>query len=346
MNLNEFIAKSSIEILPETCRFEKIDDATYFSKQYSDYVSNSRLNLIDPRKEGSPEKYFEGFSNSVNATCFMQGSAVHVMTLQKELFELNNELFLPNGQIGFIADECYNLVKNGGELTEEQFKEKLIKYNYYKGLVPPVIYDKAWQEVNNYIKQRKLIPDFTTDGKERMFLTKKIYDVASSCITSLENNKDIQALLHPTDLLTDKPLPTYNEQAVLLNIVITFPNGQQQELKLKSKLDNFTYDELCEKVVINDVKTTSGLCSDFSQNYLKWGYYREFGMYNIMLSQVMKTKFNLPKYNIEANALVVETTTNTHESCVYPIPLNTIQRGIKEFAYLVKLVAYYTKYGY
>lgn len=345
MKLNEFISKSKIEILSDTCKFEKIDDATYFSKQYSDYVSNSRLNLIDPRKDGSPEKYFKGFTDSVNAPCFLQGTAVHVMTLQEDLFELYNDLFLPNGQIGFIADECYELVKHGKELTHEQFKEKLLKYNYYKGLVPPAVYTKAWNNVNEYIKQRKMIPDFNEAGQERLFLTKKIYDVASSCILSIKNNRDIQSLLHPTGLLGDKLL-SVNENAILLNIVITFPNGDTQELKLKSKLDNFTLDELTQKVIINDVKTTSGLCSDFAQNYIKWGYYREFGMYNIMLSQVMKTKFNLPKYNIEANALVVETTTNTHDSCVYPVPLDSIKHGVKEFSYLVKLVAFYTKYGY
>lgn len=345
MKLNDFISKSTIKILPDTCRFEKIDDATYFSKQYSDYVSNSRLNLIDPRKDGNPQKYFEGFANSVNATCFLQGTAVHVMTLQNELFELYDKLFLPSGQIGFIADECYDLVRNGHELTHELFRQKLDKYNYYKGLVPMAIYNKAWDDVNAYIKIREQIPDINENGKERLFLTKKIYETATKCIASIEKNKDIQSLLHPTDLF-GADLPTYNENAILLNTIITFPNGETQELKLKSKLDNFTFDELNKKVIINDVKTTSGLCSEFDKNYNKWGYYREFGMYNIMLSQVMKTKFNIPEYNLEANALVVETTTSTHDSCVYPVPLSSIAHGVKEFSYLLKLVAYYTKYGY
>ena len=54
---------SSIEITPllETLRLEKISDAVYFSEKYSGYVSNSRLGLLNPRQEGTPEKFFAGF---------------------------------------------------------------------------------------------------------------------------------------------------------------------------------------------------------------------------------------------------------------------------------------------
>ena len=34
-----------------------MDDKTYFSKEYSDYISNSKLGLIDPDRGGSLEKF-------------------------------------------------------------------------------------------------------------------------------------------------------------------------------------------------------------------------------------------------------------------------------------------------
>lgn len=49
--------------LLETLRLEKISDAVYFSETYKNYVSNSRLGLINPRQEGSPDKFFTGFTN-------------------------------------------------------------------------------------------------------------------------------------------------------------------------------------------------------------------------------------------------------------------------------------------
>lgn len=57
MNLNEI----KLTPLIDTLRLEKIDDAIYFSEKYSRYVSNSRLGLLNPRQEGSPEKFFAGF---------------------------------------------------------------------------------------------------------------------------------------------------------------------------------------------------------------------------------------------------------------------------------------------
>ncbi len=69
MKLNE------IEITPllDTLRLEKIDDAIYFSEKYSGYVSNSRLGLINPRQDGSPDKFFAGFQQSGFNPSFMLG---------------------------------------------------------------------------------------------------------------------------------------------------------------------------------------------------------------------------------------------------------------------------------
>ena len=55
----------SIKITPllDTLHLEKIDDSIYFSKKYSNYISNSRLSLINPEQDGSPEKFFSGFKS-------------------------------------------------------------------------------------------------------------------------------------------------------------------------------------------------------------------------------------------------------------------------------------------
>ena len=53
----------SIKITPlmDPLRLQKISDEEYFSKKYSNYISNSRLGLINPEQDGSPEKFFAGF---------------------------------------------------------------------------------------------------------------------------------------------------------------------------------------------------------------------------------------------------------------------------------------------
>lgn len=56
-----------LEPLLDTLRLEKIDDKIYFtSPVYKNRISNSRLGLLNPSQDGSPEKFFAGFKQSFN----------------------------------------------------------------------------------------------------------------------------------------------------------------------------------------------------------------------------------------------------------------------------------------
>ena len=50
---------SDFKIIPvmDSIKRLDIDDEIYFSRKYSNYISNSRLKYIDPSEEGSPELY-------------------------------------------------------------------------------------------------------------------------------------------------------------------------------------------------------------------------------------------------------------------------------------------------
>lgn len=55
---------SDIKLTPliDTLMFEDISDEVYFSKKYSNYISNSRLSLINPDQDNDPKAFFEGWS--------------------------------------------------------------------------------------------------------------------------------------------------------------------------------------------------------------------------------------------------------------------------------------------
>ena len=57
----------TITPLLDTLRLQKIDDEEYFSEKYSNYISNSRLGLINPDEDGSPERFFAGFKPMYSA---------------------------------------------------------------------------------------------------------------------------------------------------------------------------------------------------------------------------------------------------------------------------------------
>ncbi|MBQ0113516.1 MAG: hypothetical protein KBT03_10330 [Bacteroidales bacterium] len=47
---------------------EKISDEEYFSPKYSDYISNSRLKLINPDQGGCPSQYKIGFTGETTTS--------------------------------------------------------------------------------------------------------------------------------------------------------------------------------------------------------------------------------------------------------------------------------------
>ena len=67
---------SKIRVSPimDSLVIDKITDEVYFSEKYADYISNSRLKLINPDQGGSPEQYFEGFAgNKIYLDALIQG---------------------------------------------------------------------------------------------------------------------------------------------------------------------------------------------------------------------------------------------------------------------------------
>lgn len=66
---------SEIKLTPilDTLQLVKISDEEYFSPKYANYVSNSRLGLINPQQGGSPESFFTGFKDEGFNSSFQLG---------------------------------------------------------------------------------------------------------------------------------------------------------------------------------------------------------------------------------------------------------------------------------
>ena len=54
----------SITITPiiDSLKLQKIEDSVYFSKKFNEYISNSRLSLLNPEQDNDPKAFFEGLS--------------------------------------------------------------------------------------------------------------------------------------------------------------------------------------------------------------------------------------------------------------------------------------------
>lgn len=334
----------SIKITPllDTLRLEKIDDEEYFSEKYSNYISNSRLSLINPEQDNDPQAFFEGLSkHNKYSDALIFGSAVHELTLQPDLFELVETVDRPTAKMGFMADELYyNFLKN--DLTDRAVIAASDKIGYYKGKMNKERIQAVRDTCHAYWCNREQV-DKGVYPNTPIYLDPKSRERVISCVRALDKNKRIQKLLHPEGIM-EKPI-SENEQAILLDVQVEIPGVKPFILKLKAKLDNYTIDKETNTIVVNDVKTIGKILSYFEENFEKFHYYRELAIYCWLLSLCAKKHYGIEDCTIKSNCLVVSTIPDFYTK-VYEVTKKDFARGFSEFTYLLKLVAYHvaTKY--
>ena len=325
-----------LEPILDTLKLTKITDEVYFSEQYSSYVSNSRLGLINPNQGGSPEKFFAGFVKGGFSPALELGSAVHELTLQPEYFELAEDCGKPTAKLGAMADALYPIFV-GRKVEAEDVIEASNTVDYYKGKMTNDLIKKVIESCTSYWENRSKSELNIELAKERIYLDAKTMEITNACVEVLRNNEQVQKLLHPTGVL-ETPIIA-NEQAILMDVKAICPNGKETILHLKSKLDNYTIDLEEGVITVNDVKTLGKILPEFDGNIEKYHYSREMAMY-LYLLKLCATKFhNLNNPKIRANYLVVSTIPDFY-SKVQAVTYGEIVKGFHEFQTLLRYVAY------
>lgn len=333
-----------IKITPliETLRLEKISDNEYFSERYKNFISNSRLSLIDPRKDGSPDKFFSGFKSSFNPS-FILGSVVHELILQPESFDLADDLGRPSAKLGAVADELYSIAKDR-KPTEEEVIKAATKIDYYSGCLTAKKLDELYDKCFPYWDARKHFESVYIKDKELIYLDSKSRETVLNCVKALKNNKYVNKILNPKNEFGE--IYIENERAILLDIQVEIPELEAKFiLRLKSKLDNYTIDTLEEKICVNDIKTIGKVVSEAHNNITKFSYNRELAMYSWLLSLCAKKFYNINNPTIKGNYLFVSTIPSYYTK-VIPMTKKMFAEGFNEFKYLLKLVAYHVATDY
>lgn len=333
----------TIKLTPllETLHLEKISDAVYFSEQYSGYVSNSRLGLLNPKQDGSPEKFFEGFKPIGYAPALEMGSAVHELILQPEYFELAEDVGKPTAKLGAMADALYPTYIERSTVTLQDFIAASDRIEYYKGKVTSKLFEDALRLCAPYWNNRRALELSLETDKDRIFLDHKTRETVLSCVQALKDTPSIMNLLHPTGMVED-PI-SENEQAILLDVQVDCPNGKSFIIRLKSKVDNYTIDKESNTVVVNDVKTIGKIVSEMDNNIARFHYSREMAMYLYLIKLCANKFYGMENPHLEANYLVVSTIPNYYTK-VRPVKYSELCAGFKEFQTLLKYVGYLIGY--
>lgn len=332
---------SEIKLTPllDTLQLVKISDAEYFSPKYGEYVSNSRLGLLNPRQGGSPESFFTGFKDEGFISSLVIGSAVHELVLQNESFELAPALGKPTAKMGAMADELYPVWLKHPIRTSD-ITEASNKINYYKGKLTPDRIKQVNEQCIPYWKARKQL--VSNSNKELIYLDDKSRDTVYNCVEALTNNPQVQELLHPSGLI-DAPI-SLNENALLLDVQAECPNGKTFIMHLKAKLDNFTIDLESDTVVVNDVKTIGKVVSEIDSNISKYHYSRELAMYLFLLRLYVIKEYGIENPTMKANYLVVSTVPQYYTK-VRAMTKKECYAGLHEFRTLLRYAAYQIGYN-
>lgn len=326
---------SDIKLSPnlESIRREKISDEEYFSKEYSDYISNSRLKLINPDQEGCPEKYKIGFTGETT-TSLSIGSAIHELFLQPESFTLGPDLNKPSAKLGLVID-AIKAFRTSGHSIYNSIVKACRKVHYYENSINIFRIKAIIKDGLKYYWNSKNITDDSI-----ILLSAKDRVTVSNCVSNLRSSCQIRNLVQPKDLFGDYIL-SYNEDAFFIDIHARFEE-KECTLKLKMKADNWTIDPDNKIITLNDLKTTGHLIGQFMEDsFVKFHYSRQFGMYLWMLLRYCEKEYNYnpTDWTVRCNVIVVETTAN-NSAGIFPINLDLLEQGRKEFCKLLKMVAY------
>lgn len=345
----------------------EIDDATYFGPEYKNYISNSRLKLINPDEGGSFETFLNGLQSS-SSSSFDLGTAVHEIILLEDQFEISNQL-KPTAKAGKMIDRIFYYRNKQDENGRYLYKigESIIyaseDVNYYvKQLTKDRV--KALMKVGWDYYKYLMNTKFFKPKKEQIVLDKSTRPSALACIESIRRNQYAMNLLRPDAFnFMNNNIINRNEDAIIMNVNISFPNSLtnpnaeivSQDLALKVKIDNWNIDLDNKIITLNDLKTTRNPTYMFpgsirnetgehlDGSFQHYCYYRQMGFYIWILHQYIKKEFqiNLNEFTTNINMIVVCTSSNyNYESEVFRVTNEWAEKGFKEFEKLLKYSAY------
>lgn len=336
VNLNEIKLKPD---LTTVCR-KKISDKEYFSEEYKDYISNSRLGLINPEQNGSPNQYWEGLKEE-KTTSLNLGSYIHQLILQPEEFYLVEDLNKPSGKLGLVVEQVKSFRNQGFKLIDAINHACNIVHYYEKSITPKRIKKIISEGIDFYLNSNQYLHD-----ERALIPTSKDRNVITSCVNNIQNNRQIQNLLKPIDVWGDEIL-AFNEDAFFINFT-GIHNDETCDLKFKMKADNWTIDLVNKVITLNDLKTTSHNVDQFMfSSFQHYFYSRQFAGYLYVILRYCEKEYgyNTNEWTYKCNVVVSETR-GDHKCAIFPITQEVLDQGRKDFCRLLKMVAYCEMYGY
>ena len=305
------MTKRKLKWIPASAKSEDISDEQYFQEEpWSEYISNSKLNLVNPNTGGDYSLFLKSFSNKRRSKAFQTGTIVHSLLLQENNYGIS-DVMAPSGKLGAIIYDCFKLRSQNDKLTIRETLDTIVKYhNYYNGKPSPTILKKLIREGFAYYMHLRLY-------KERDFiLNSDEVKITLGCLESLKANETAMEVLFPTD----PDILRFNEMAIAVDVKL-----EEIDYTLKIKVDNWTLDIKKRIATLNDLKTSGTGLQNFVNGYwefyptetedirvyhpgsfTKYSYYRQLAMYAKVLSLYIQKEYGFEPL-MYVNIVAVET---------------------------------------
>jgi len=323
--------------LKDTAKKINLTDDEYFGPDYKDYISNSRMTLINPEQGGSPQKYKAGFTGSTSSSLAL-GSAVHQLYLQPDEFILVEGLRKPSAKLGLMIDRIKYYRAQNYSIRDSIIKSSADVDYYANSLTVKRVQKVIKEGLYYYLNSRGL-------GSNNVVLSDADTEKCKSCLNSLTANKKITNTINSTDLFGD-PLETFNEDAFFMDVKVIY-KGKSVVLPLKMKADNWNINAMEKMLMLNDLKTTGKQLQYFmSDSFGTWHYARQMAMYSWILKKFCEKEYDFDNtWSFKANMMVVETN-SPFNSQIYSVNRPRLKEGMREFNQMLKRIAYHEIYGY
>ena len=334
---------------PESSVGADITDAQYFEDSpWKDFISNSKLSLIDPSKGGSMSLFLRSWKNEKRSKALQTGTIVHSLLLQADNYGVS-DIIRPSGKLGDMVYDAFRLRNRENPLSIQETLALVIKlHNYYNGKPSASVAKKIITNGWPYYKHLMIYKN------NEFILNSEEVGTVLGCLESLKLNDKAMDLLFPKD----KDILRFNEFSVYTKVFVG-----NKPYYIKIKIDNWTLNLKTKEACLNDLKTSGTNLDNFRDGYWetyptddevikifhpgsfqKYSYYRQLAMYTKVLeSYIIKTYGFKPK--IHANIVAVETK-DPYRSEIFNFGFyhrnrfsnNQLQYGIQETESLLNLL--------
>lgn len=318
------MGRVKFEIVKNSVTISDMSDEKYFS-DYKDYVSNSRLSLINPEENGSMLKYLQGFKGG-SSSYFGLGTAFHAMILQPDEYDVS-DISLPDGKDGEIIMELVRRDEFGIDTIMDVLKENATERQKND---ESYITRRSLEIFKGYAKLFFMIIQERSSEKKKLYVTNSSVDKLKKCLSGFNKDERMSSMIKPGG---PTEFECMNEVTIMVDLKASF-GGMETILHLKGKIDNLKINDAT--YAINDLKTSFHSKGNFKDSVSRFHYTRQAAFYKFLVDSYISSKLGKRKFD-SFNFLFTSTT--DFSTGIYKMTKDDFRRGTEEMIYLLELVA-------